>query len=78
MTSVVAPTKEVDPGPYVSGNLWMSFWEHVEVRRTPLEAPEIGRALRALHDALAEYPGAVAAAVRCPGRDRLALECSLG
>jgi hypothetical protein len=57
LTSVVAPTKEIDPGPYVSGNQWMSFWEHVEVRKTPLEALEIGRALRALHDALAEYRG---------------------
>lgn len=57
MTSVVAPTKEIDPGPYVSGNRWMSFWEHVEVRKTPLEALEIGRALRTLHDALAEYRG---------------------
>jgi hypothetical protein len=57
MTSVVAPTKEIDPGPYVSGNRWMSFWEHVEVRTTPLEALEIGLALRALHDALAEYRG---------------------
>jgi hypothetical protein len=57
MTAVVAPTKEIDPGPYVSADLWMSFWEHVEVRETPLEALEIGRALRALHDALAEYRG---------------------
>jgi hypothetical protein len=56
-TSVVAPTTAIDPGPYVSGNLWMSFWEHVEVRKTPLDALEIGRALRALHDALAEYRG---------------------
>lgn len=57
MTSVVPPTKEIDPGPYVSGGQWMSFWEYVEVRKTPLDAPEIGRALRALHDALAEYRG---------------------
>jgi aminoglycoside phosphotransferase len=57
MTSVVAPTKEIDPGPYVRGDQWMSFWEYVEVRQTPLEAPEIGRALRTLHDALAEYRG---------------------
>jgi aminoglycoside phosphotransferase len=57
ITSVVAPTKEIDPGPYVRGNRWMSFWEYVEVRQTPLEAVEIGRALRALHDALAEYRG---------------------
>jgi aminoglycoside phosphotransferase len=57
ITSVVAPTKEIDPGPYVSENRWMSFWEHVEVHETPLEALAIGQALRALHDALAEYRG---------------------
>jgi hypothetical protein len=55
--AVVAPTKEIDPGPYVRANLWMSFWEHVEVRNTPLEASEIGRALRTLHETLAEYRG---------------------
>jgi Ser/Thr protein kinase RdoA (MazF antagonist) len=57
MTSVVAPTTVVDPGPHVSGSLWMSLWEYVEIRPTPLEATEIGRALRSLHDGLAEYPG---------------------
>jgi hypothetical protein len=57
MTSIVAPTKEIDPGPFVSGNRWVSFWEHVEVCETPLGASEIGRALRDLHDALAEYRG---------------------
>jgi aminoglycoside phosphotransferase len=57
MSPVVAPTQEIDPGPYVSGNRWMSFWEHVEVRKTPLGAVAIGRALRALHEALAEYRG---------------------
>jgi hypothetical protein len=57
MTAVVAPTKAIAPGPYLSGGLWLSFWEYVEVRKTPLEAVEIGRSLRALHDALAEYPG---------------------
>jgi hypothetical protein len=56
-TAVVAPTTVVDPGPYLNGNLWMSFWEHVEIRQAPLEATEIGRALRSLHDGLAEYPG---------------------
>ena len=44
-------------GPHVSGGLWLSFWEHVEVRETPLEAAQIGRALRSLHDGLAEYRG---------------------
>jgi hypothetical protein len=57
MTAVVGPTTEIDPGPYLSGNLWLSFWEHVDVRDTPLGASEIGRALRDLHDALAEYRG---------------------
>lgn len=57
MTAVVAPTKEIDPGPYLSGGLWLSFWEHVEVRETPLGAAQIGGALRDLHDALAEYRG---------------------
>ena len=57
MASVVPPTKEIDPGPYVSGGMWLSFWEHVEIRETPLAAPEIGRALRTLHDALADYRG---------------------
>lgn len=57
LTSVVAPTPEVDPGPYLHDGLWMSFWEHVDVLATPLEAPVIGRQLRTLHDALADYPG---------------------
>jgi hypothetical protein len=54
---VVAPTRDVDPGPYVHGGLWLSLWDYVEVRPAPLAASEIGRALRALHDALAQYPG---------------------
>jgi hypothetical protein len=57
MAAVVAPAKEIDPGPYVSDELWLSVWEYVEVRRTPLEAAVIGRALRDLHDTLAEYRG---------------------
>src|SRR4051794_15144094 len=28
---VVAPTTLVDPGPYVSGDLWISLWEYVAV-----------------------------------------------
>ena len=57
MTAIVAPTKEIDPGPFVHGNLWLSFWEHVEVRTAAHEAVEAGRALRELHDALADYRG---------------------
>jgi Ser/Thr protein kinase RdoA (MazF antagonist) len=54
---VVAPTKLVDPGPFLSGDLWVSLWDYVEVRETPLEATQIGSVLRSLHDGLAEYPG---------------------
>lgn len=57
MAEVVAPTKRIDPGPYRSGDLWLSFWDHVEMTDAPLDAPQIGRALRDLHDALAEYRG---------------------
>ena len=57
ISEIVAPVTEIDPGPHVSGDRWLSFWEHVEVRATPLEAGEIGRSLRALHDALAGYRG---------------------
>ena len=54
---VVAPTREVDPGPYVRGQLWLSLWEYAEVRPVALTAADVGRALRTLHDALAQYPG---------------------
>jgi hypothetical protein len=54
---VVAPTREADPGPYVHGDLWLSLWEYVEVHPVPFAAAEIGRSLRTLHDALAQYPG---------------------
>jgi hypothetical protein len=57
MAEVVVPAKQLDPGPYRNGDLWLSFWDHVEVTDTPLEAPTIGRALRDLHDALAAYRG---------------------
>ena len=56
-TGIVAPTTLVEPGPHLRDGLWISLWEYVEVRETPLEATAIGRALRSLHDDLAEYPG---------------------
>ena len=57
MAAVVGPAEDVDPGPYVHDGLWLSFWEHVELDEAPLAAAGIGQALRALHDALADYPG---------------------
>jgi hypothetical protein len=55
--AVVAPASDVDPGPHVSGGLWLSFWEHVDVIPADVSAGEAGRALRVLHDALAGYSG---------------------
>lgn len=57
---IVAPTSAVDPGPHLSGGLWMSFWEHVEITAAEVSAGELGQSLRSLHDAMAGYPGALA------------------
>lgn len=54
---IVAPTRAIDPGPHVSGGLWMSFWEHVDVIPADVSARELGESLRSLHDAMAGYPG---------------------
>lgn len=54
---IVAPVRSVDPGPHVSGGLWLSLWEHVEVMAAEVSASEIGRSLRTLHDAMVGYLG---------------------
>lgn len=54
---IVPPASSVDPGPHLSGGLWMSFWEYAEVVPADVSAGEIGRSLRSLHDAMAGYPG---------------------
>jgi hypothetical protein len=56
---IVAPTSAVDPGPHLSGGLWISFWEHVEITPADASARELGESLRSLHDAMACYPGAL-------------------
>lgn len=56
---IVAPASVVDPGPHVSGGLWLSFWEHVEVIPADVPAGEVGRSLRSLHDAMARYSGSL-------------------
>jgi hypothetical protein len=56
---IVPPASSVDPGPHISGGLWMSFWEHVEVVPADVSARGIGEILRSLHDAMVHYPGAL-------------------
>ena len=56
---IVPPATAVDPGPHISGGLWLSFWEYAEVVPVALTAGEIGGSLRSLHEELARYPGAL-------------------
>jgi len=55
----VAPTDLMPPGPDQRDGLWMTFWEYVphDGRGDEVGASELGRSLRSLHAALAEFPG---------------------
>lgn len=55
----VSPSDLLDPGPHHSDGLWMTFWEFVEhdFPQSLPPADELGRSLRELHAALAEFPG---------------------
>jgi Ser/Thr protein kinase RdoA (MazF antagonist) len=55
----VPPSTLVPPGPHQHGGLWMTFWRfvaHAPGKALP-DPAELGRSLRALHMALADYPG---------------------
>ena len=54
---IVPPVSVVDPGPHLSGGLWISLWEHVEVVPAAVPAGEVGRSLRSLHGVMVGYPG---------------------
>jgi Phosphotransferase enzyme family len=56
---IVAPASAVDPGPHLHDGLWVSLWEHVEIGPAGVSGGQVGESLRALHDALAGYPGAL-------------------
>src|SRR3954447_16020509 len=59
---VVPPTDILPPGPHEHDGLWMTLWQfvpHDEQAATP-EPRELGRSLRGLHAALADFPGALA------------------
>jgi Phosphotransferase enzyme family len=52
---VVAPSVELDPGPYTHKGVSLSFWNYVTEIEAPLDAGEAGRRLRVCHEALADY-----------------------
>jgi Phosphotransferase enzyme family len=55
----VAPSSLIDPGPYRSEGLWLTFaaWVEVDGRTEPDDAERLGGALRQLHEALADFSG---------------------
>jgi hypothetical protein len=55
----VPPTDVLAPGPHCSDGLWMTLWQRVELdaSRPVPDGVELGRSLRELHTALAEFPG---------------------
>jgi Ser/Thr protein kinase RdoA (MazF antagonist) len=55
---VVRPSGLLDPGPHRHGGHVVTFWEYVEPRRE-VEPMAAGQALREIHDALADYDGAL-------------------
>jgi thiamine kinase-like enzyme len=53
----VRPTDLIDPGPHERDGVWITFWELVDHDPdAPLEPAELGASLRALHEALADFP----------------------
>jgi hypothetical protein len=59
---IVPPTDVLPPGPHERDGLWMTFWKFVpHAEQAPLpQAAELGRSLRALHEALADFLGDLA------------------
>jgi hypothetical protein len=59
---VVPPTDLLPPGPHERDGLWMTFWKFVvhDGLAPPPEPGELGRSLRRLHAALADFPGDLA------------------
>jgi hypothetical protein len=55
----VPPSSMIAPGPFRSGGLWMTFssWVEQDGPTEPEDAELLGRALRYLHDALADFTG---------------------
>ena len=56
---VVPPSDILPPGPHERDGLWMTLWTFVphDAQAPPPAPRELGRSLRELHAALAEFPG---------------------
>ena len=60
--SVVPPTELLPPGPHNRDGLWMTLWKFVphDAQAPPPEPRALGRSLRDLHEALADFRGDLA------------------
>ena len=56
---VVAPSEVLPPGPHEHDGLWMTLWRFVahDAHAPPPQPRELGRSLRELHAALADFHG---------------------
>ena len=59
---VVPPSDILPPGPHEQDGLWMTMWKFVphDLQAPPPQPRELGRSLRELHAALADFPGDLA------------------
>jgi hypothetical protein len=59
---IVPPSDILPPGPHERDGLWMTLWKFVphDAQAPPPEPRELGRSLRELHAALADFPGDLA------------------
>jgi hypothetical protein len=59
---VVPPSDTLPPGPHEQDGLWMTLWRFVahDAQAPPPAPRELGRSLRELHAALADFPGDLA------------------
>jgi hypothetical protein len=55
---VVPPSDLLDPGPYRHGGHVVAFWQYIEPKRE-VEPVAAGQGLREIHEALADYEGAL-------------------
>lgn len=56
---VVPPAASPPPGPHRHDGLVLTFWEYVDELPAEVAPAEAGWALRALHDALTDFPGSL-------------------
>jgi Ser/Thr protein kinase RdoA (MazF antagonist) len=54
---VVSPSAALPPGPHERDGLWMSFWEHAEIRVHTIPPRQAAKSLREIHELLRDFRG---------------------